>query len=244
MNFINHDHKNPNIELRWPESNLHSIPIENLKIDDLKAMKHAGLALELVATRNMHEGEELFLSYGEAWEKAWENHMRNCNDQSFAEHDGTASYAHEYDKKYSIIYTQQEQQRDPSKRYPDEQIFLSCYYNYSDNMRKNRKRGNMYLWTKSKSILKPENLRPCVVLDRHENQSISKTFYTVGILNRFGLHEAERIPPGQQHIVTGVPRYAMRFSSKLYSTDQHFHLAFRHEIELSDALFPQQWREV
>jgi hypothetical protein len=62
------------------------------------------------------------------------------------------------------------------------------------------------------------------------------------MLNRPGLDKHERIPNNEIHIVTHVPRAAIRFSDKPGTTDQHLPGAFRHEIGLPESLVPEAWK--
>jgi hypothetical protein len=99
------------------------------------------------------------------------------------------------------------------------------------------------------------HLQPCTVLKRtatakstslHQNNSKggTTTYYTVQIRNRFGLPSSERIPKDMIHIITHVPRHAIRFSDKMYTTDQHLENAFRKEIGIPDDIFPEQWKDL
>ena len=54
----------------------------------------------------------------------------------------------------------------------------------------------------------------------------------------------KRIPSHEKQIVTHVPREAIRFSDKLYTTDQHLEYAFRHPIGMPDDIFPLQWKNL
>lgn len=46
-----------------------------------------------------------------------------------------------------------------------------------------------------------------------------------------------------KQLVHKVPRKAIRFTDKLYSTDQHLENAFRHPISFPDHIFPKQWMD-
>lgn len=245
VNYINHSKKQPNVKLRWSQSPHHdAIDVNALKLSDLKFMKHAGLMLEFVATRDIQPREEILLDYGQAWQDAWNSHVERWRlSSSHDHHPENVAYIQDLDNDI-VIRTKEEQQRSP---YPDD-IFTSCYYSYADGMRRGRKRSDgIFVWAHSHSIFYDKNLRPCIVLDRYHSdvgyQSlVEKVYlYTVVILNRFGLRTDERIPRGQAHIVTSVPRNAIRFSNKIYTSDQHLRKAFRHEINLDDELFPPNW---
>jgi hypothetical protein len=101
--------------------------------------------------------------------------------------------------------------------------------------------------------LELRNLRPCTILQRND----ATNEYTVRIRNRYGLAESERIPNKtgkknknipKMHIVTHIPRFAIRFSDKIYTTDQHLENAFRHEINFPDHdmdhIYPEQWKDL
>jgi len=39
-------------------------------------LEKIGLSFEYVALRDIEEGEEIFMDYGEEWEDAWEQHVK------------------------------------------------------------------------------------------------------------------------------------------------------------------------
>ena len=97
-------------------------------------------------------------------------------------------------------------------------------------------------WQMDRKTFEYDNLRPCNILQR-EKLPNGHFVYTVLIHNRPGLAPHERIPTTttsdrskktQMHVVTGVPRAAIRFTDRAYSTDQHLENAFRHEIGLPE----------
>jgi hypothetical protein len=120
-------------------------------------------------------------------------------------------------------------------------VFTSCFYRYSDRTvdeRARAKRTNKrdsstltsYRWQLTKGLYDLKNLRPCSVLKRLEDTK-GRSVYAVRILNRPGLDDYELIPNDELHIVTHIPRAAIRFSDRAGTTDQHLPDAFRHEIE-------------
>ena len=73
----------PNARFDW------SIKADNpwmaMTIDEMStqaAHRAAGLAMNVVATRDIQPGEEVFVDYGLAWEQAWENHIQNWKPPS------------------------------------------------------------------------------------------------------------------------------------------------------------------
>lgn len=227
------------MKLRWSKSLQHDIQNpQNITIEDIKQMKHAGLMLEFVATKNIKVGDEIFLDYGTSWEKAWREHVNKWRPID-VEKDDALLYPNVFDSANKMIKTIREQQMSP---YP-ENFFTSCYYRYQK-----RQSGHQdtIRYNDTKTTLHDENLRPCMILDRHEYyQNGEKEFlYTVGIQNRFGLSEAQRIPQGEKHIVGHVPRHAIKFSSKVFTSDQHLEKAFRHAINVPDDIYPDKWLDL
>jgi len=96
------------------------------------------------------------------------------------------------------------------------------------------------------------HLRPCHILDRItvDESHGEEERYTVEIKNP-GQHfesgdpmTAHLIPSGERHIVTNMPRAAIRFTDRIYTTDQNLPNAFRHEIGLPTGVFPDSWLDI
>ena len=59
---------------------------------------HTGVSIDFVALRDIQEGEEILIDYGEAWERAWQQHV-----QSFVPREGYMP-AYEMNKLEHIEY--------------------------------------------------------------------------------------------------------------------------------------------
>ena len=46
------------------------------------------------------------------------------------------------------------------------------------------------------------------------------------------------------HVITQVPRHAIRLDDKLQSSNQHLADTFRYEMHIPDAIFLQAWRDL
>jgi len=232
INLINHSSKGKaNVKLQWSEG---SQEIFEKSIPDLQGAT-SRLLLELVATRSIQAGEEILLDYGESWQQAWDKHVQNWSAQSTKSLHPSSQEANE-DKIHTILRTAAEQQMNP---YPDN-LFTSCYYRLNDVNPSNE--GQVIRWLETPRLTEESrNLRPCMVMDRHLS-ALGEFMYTVRMFNRPGLEPSEKIPTGRPYIVTGVPRYAIEFSDKLYTTDQHLENAFRKEMGLD--VFPRQWMDL
>ena len=200
------------------------------------------MLLELVATRPIQKGEEIYLNYGKEWEDAWWKHDRGIWKPSNTHY--TPSYV--MDDAIRMMRTEQEQKEHP---YPDN-LFTSCFYRYSDRSEEERATGQnskkkdsitSFRWHLTKGLYDLKNFRPCQVLKRMEDNS-GRSAYAARILNRPGLDITEIIPKDELHVVTHIPRAAIQFSDKAYTTDQHLKYAFRHEIGLPEELIPSSWK--
>jgi len=90
VNYINHDGKAPNAKIRWPDERSSTLllgrgPGEWLDLHPLDVLDKSGrLMMEVVALRDIAEGEEVFVDYGSEWNDAWERYIRGGSDESKA----------------------------------------------------------------------------------------------------------------------------------------------------------------
>ena len=238
VNLINH-YNEPNVELRWSAAS-------NRNQSNSNTNTNPTMLLELVANRPIKMGEEIYLDYGRDWEDSWWKHVQETwkpNNKHY-----TPSYV--MDDAIRMMRTEQEQKEHP---YPDN-VFTSCFYRYSDRSEEEQTTGQTqnskskdsltsFRWHLTKGLFDLKNMRPCQVLKRMEDDNLTgRSAYAVRMLNRPGLTKGEVIPKGELHIVTHIPRAAIRFSDKTGTTDQHLKNAFRHEIELAEDLIPEAWK--
>ncbi len=271
VNFINHasnrsatsnpkQQLKPNVQLQWAAgSNMfhRNDDYLQLTIPQLLAQNFSGLLLQLVASRDLRRGDEVLLDYGDEWQDAWEQHVTTTWRSDTEPY--TPSYV--MDDVVRNLRTVQEQRH--QQPYPNN-VFTSCYYRYGDHKQKAEEQFQLQLQGKQNPSISPQHqviafrwnatrdllldmryLRPCEVLAREQVAvgTATTTMYTVRMRNRFGLSASERIPTSMMHIVTHVPRFAISFSDKLYTTDQHLEQAFRHAIGMPSEIFPDHWKD-
>ncbi|KAL7554239.1 hypothetical protein ACHAWF_017657 [Thalassiosira exigua] len=246
VNFINHDSNSPNVKLQWWEG---SHAFFEKSFIELQQSNTSQLMLELIATRSIRKGEEIVLDYGQEWLRAWTNHVRKWQPREDVSH--ISAEAMNNDNDFIVLRTREEQL---SKPYPAD-VFTSCYYRYSDFAKANgRPPATGPDPTQTVARWKPgmkesRNLRPCVIIQRdaamkeQEVNDVGRYFYTVRVMNRPSLRAEERIQKDHVHFATHVPRSAIMFSDKTYTSDQHLEHAFRKEIGMGD-LFPDQWKDL
>jgi len=243
VNFINHNSISPNAKLRWWQE---SYSYFNRSMLELQQSSSSQLMLELVATRTIEKGEEIYIDYGEEWERSWLEHVKSWHPRK-EDLQLISAQMMNNDNSYNILPTHREQQQQSRKPYPTD-VFTSCYYHYLPFKKSSGSTSQSSTPTKSvvewkNGMIASRNLRPCIILDREKTTDDDKYIYAVQAMNRPTLDEKDRIPKGHVHIVTRVPRHAIVFSDKTYTTDQHLEGSFRKEMSLG-SLFPTQWKDL
>jgi hypothetical protein len=223
--FVNHNQTLANVRLRWadPVRSNHQADWLDLTVDEIDQMDTAGLAMELVATRDIDPGEEIFLDYGQEWEDAWNRHLNTWEPQAGME---KRRGADEMNNDKAILRTVFDEITNP---YPSE-VELKCVAEYArtdfwqelypDNLDK-------FLW-KSVDGLIPCDLTNWVVDDE------GQVFYIAVI----------RDESFARTRLDWLPREAFRFVARPYTSEMHLPNAFRHEMMIPDELFPEKWKNL
>ena len=177
--------------------------------------------------------------------RAWQEHVKSWHPRKEDLQHISAQMMNKDDSN-DILPTHREQHQS-RKSYPAD-VFTSCYYQYSPSKSGSSTTTQSLSPIKSvvewkKEMIASRNLRPCIILDREKTTGDDKYTYTVQAINRPTLDEKDRIPKRHVHIVTRVPRHAILFSDKTYTSDQHLEGAFRKEMSLG-SLFPTQWKDL
>jgi hypothetical protein len=231
VSLINHSGKRPNAVLRWSarESRMDFLSHEHIQTT-------VGLLMEVVATRDIHEGEEVLIDYGKRWEQAWERHVATWKMKQSVDNHSNYRYASEMNL-IKHIRTEKEQQEEAP--YP-ENLETSCYFHRDRaHVQSTSSSTTKFQWQHHRDLFHPSRLRPCRILER----DITTHLYTVDIGNRQGLSQSDQVPSNQQWLVHGVPREAIQFTDKPYSSDQFLKHAFRHEIGIPNDQFPTHWMD-
>ena len=232
--FINHSPR-PNAKLVWsthPSNSKHWFDLspEQLINDD---NRYLGLMMEVVATTDIEEGEEVFIDYGNLWQEAWQRHLSNW----------------EQGKKFRKIkkswpvraldLTQQYKNKPLSQKIP-ENILTKCFLVISKEVGEESANENgekIRVWTehKTRHTFESANLFDCSILEREEDKN-GESQYTISWTDD---------EDGSKTIVKHVPRRAIVFVDKENTGDQFTEMAFRHYIQIPDDIFPVgPWRDV
>lgn len=254
-NLINHGGINSNVSLRWASDDKQptwwtdSNERREMVSNDAERFGGSGIILEYVSSRAISKDEEILLDYGSVWEEAWDTHVKTWHPPEGAERYIEAS-RYDEEGRHLIIRTVEEQVDQP---YPSN-IQTACYVDYmksyvdhedvGDDERSDELVDIEVEWvdyTSEDVQLTDYDLRPCAIL-RRENvtDDDDSDVYVAQIFNTPTEPLESRVEEYEKLIYNGLPRVAIRFIDKLYSTDQHLNGAFRMPMGMS--VFPNEWK--
>jgi hypothetical protein len=173
-----------------------------------------GLSFEYVALRDIDEGEEIFMDYGDEWQAAWDEHVKQWEPPEEA-----INYVHSTEWPENYFRTTRELDANP---YPPN-LHTMCQESY-------RMVGEgTYEWI---PVLRPDSsIRVyCNVLERHRNED-GTNVYTV----------AMDVGDDEWIIVHKVTEKNIFLYDKAFSADWHLPSVFRHEIMIPDDVMPPSW---
>eukprot|EP00977_Amphora_coffeiformis_P014474 scaffold4060_cov190-Amphora_coffeaeformis.AAC.8 len=217
VDYINHNQTLANVKLQWgdPSRTIHHPEFLNKSVDEFADLHATRLAFELVATRPIQKDEEIFLDYGDAWEEAWQEHVKQWKPVPGAE-----SYVPGWklDEQEDVLRTMLEQETNP---YPDN-VEIRCWGQFLNDDWEDD-------WDWDKQIIQyPQNHHPVAIIHREEDPEVGYV-YTIW-------------EPQEGVQYEGLPRKALMIADKPHRSDMFLENAFRHEIRIPDELFPEAWK--
>jgi hypothetical protein len=249
-----------NAKLQWsPQFNTKEW-LEKSPDDLLSYENHAGLVMEIVATRTIAPQEEILLDYGEEWEAAWQKHTENWK---LAE---DWDYQPPVNQWLEWVPTEHEK-RKMKISFQDSRSdkWLGCYVELPKKVPpapKGEKELPEFEWKAGDAMFRStRSVFPCEVLERITDEDFHysiirkdsvfplKERYTAIITvpsadnSAGGPRGAEDHPP-RHFVVHNMPRRAIEFFDEDYSSPQFYPGAFRHEIGIPDSIFPEAWRDL
>lgn len=222
----------------------------------------SGLMLEFIAIRDINEGEEILIDYGNHWQNAWDLHIsqwapvdpeKDFNNYTHLTkfsptNAGKAVYrrAEFYKSDNAPIKTMKEQETDP---YPTNVVFKCRVdvdigignYTYAPKTTPFYKRK----WVSNDNKVDYKKSRKCNIIDRldvssdYDGNDNHPFLYTVE-MNDVRKNQGKRTIYENQ-VITAVPFRAIDFVNEKYSSDMFLKNAFRHEMGLPDGLWPEAW---
>jgi hypothetical protein len=244
--YVNHARdERTNAKLAWStqlDSNLEKW--YNTSVDEILKHPAPGLVFELVATKEIKAGEEVFMDYGEGWHDEWEAHEEEWK-APIGSHLYQSAATMNKANRGAKIKTNAEQHKDP---YPKNVCVAVRYHiDRGASPTKTEKQdggiqSKTYKWTKPSETTSGLT-RPVKVLERPRGIFGLTQTYTIELKNHPLMHDwdPEYIKENEQIVVTGVPREAFSFVDTPFSSDHHLEDAFRCEIQIPFEIFPEAW---
>ena len=210
VNYINHNKTRANVKVQWAQDGITNHQDESLtrRPNDITDYSSTStkVAFDYVAIRDIGEGEELFLDYGDVWDAKWNQLGENwkAHDRTYLKEYVSATEFNSRHGKDPIL-TRDEQLLNP---YPDN-LSIRCHHSLvAENSKSLVFDGNMselsnwYNWEGDNSGFS------CEILKRHhKNES-----YWVQVET----HNNDTVSVSR-HVTHSVPREAIRFANKPYS---------------------------
>jgi hypothetical protein len=244
VTLMNHNSKTPNAEIRWSKSSRNRLDEDinyrtealgtiTVKNHDIKSNFNTRLAFEVVATRDIAEGEELLLDYGSEWEGAFEKHQKEWSPPS----SGRVASPNELNEANAAVILS----KDLPPHYAQECLIEPMAQERESLIEEEED----YLavpevspkgWSDVMHMLYDDNdfscWHPCNVLSANEDGTYRAEVFSKRLVVR-------RI---KMRTIHNMPRHAIRFMDNKYHSDQHLKSAFRHYIPIPDSMFPLRWR--
>jgi hypothetical protein len=261
--YLNHNRTLKNARLAWsdPARSNHrpehlGLPIEAL----LEGSKSAKLSMDAVATREIMEGEEVFLDYGDGWEEAWRSHVERWTPP-----DGGDEYRYAVELNRdprSVLPTASEELGGAgeeegggggsrrSRRHPNAEIGCSGLFVDGDEWRAYYPdRLDEYL--ANETAFGEANTFRCDITARRLDEGTGggsggqdRYLYSATVWT----WDAENDPLGrnlEEHgAVVDVPREAFAYFQRPYASDAALPGAFRRPIGIPDDLMPDKWKNL
>jgi hypothetical protein len=236
VNYVNHDAEKVNAELRWSSAfaSHHADWLERTP-DDLKSEPHAGLIMELVATRDIQDGEEVFLDYGPAWEQAWQDYVKNKWRPTPQDKDYVS--ATQLNLNVRVLKTRAEIDGDEETLQMLASVYMVCYIELVDKPARTDGKVEIDWMYRPAMTEEADKAYPCDVVERtpvETPDNVDSTTYTVVL----------KIDENNFKSVEGIPRAAIRFVDQQYTSDLFLPTAFRHAIVIPNHMFPAAWRDM
>ena len=219
VNYINHNQTLANVKIQWAPNGTMAQNSSWLALDPM-AMEwnyKPSLGIDYITIKDIEEGEELFLDYGDIWEKAWKKYVKEWKPKRVWKSYLPAATLNKI-LANNALRTQKEQAERP---YP-KNVVLKCDLGATTDEN---------LTNEREDVTYEPDYQPCRILDRYSDDL--GTLYNVQIqLDGEGRRFTERF----------ILRGNIEFFDLPYTNDLHLRPAFRHKIGLPIEMVPSIWR--
>eukprot|EP00980_Cylindrotheca_fusiformis_P003684 scaffold818_cov136-Cylindrotheca_fusiformis.AAC.50 len=229
INYINHNQTQANVKVVWSRDGITSHDDRWLSLSPKDMEKEYGghLAMDYVATRDILQDEELFLDYGDLWEKAWQDHVKTWESRNVWSELYVNARAWNNLMGSTPIRTSLEAATDP---YPAN-LQIRCHQDLEEGY-----------WRSLKiSWLKWDYGYPCEILARTQDQQGQYSYKVRMTTETNSQYDVDSEPP-ETLVIEGVPKNAIRFFDVPHTTDLLLLGTFRYPIGLPEELMQAEWR--
>lgn len=273
VNLINHyldnttstttttDERHPNVALRWSKSMTHPEWLE-WNTTTVLEQNSTGLMMEFYAIRDIHEGDELLLDYGPAWQSAWDEHVQEWNRR--LEQLDLASSVETAMTVLSNVGTKNDYLS--AKEY-----YRECLDTIDLNSSHVECLAQIPSWTELRCLVRPSVVEageagskldgdtvfdwtplkgnttmmdqsiPCHVLSKDGDTG---TYIVQAELLVHNQTTETLTAPRTTRTIRNVPLTGFFLVDRRYTNNQLLRHAFRHEIALPEAMVPSAWRDL
>ena len=261
INLINHNGTHPNVKLQWSQN--HNPPLHTLTSPNELLQNPRTFLIEVIATRDIQEGEEVVLDYGMSWQEAWETYLQQHMHLQQPIQDGTINHqdsSSSNDDTLSVWQLNEQEvlrtlQDDGDNYYPPHVLVL-CWIDYDADKGYTAMHNGLevrhYTWQKKNIDFNDFGTgRQCQLLSRHQHHSGVER-YSVVLATRSQHRStttttkasAQSSPSIESIVVQFVPRRAIQLVRQPYNATQFQRSAFRHYIQLPDDFaLPEIWHD-
>ena len=239
VTLINHGGKEANAHIEWAKEGdeiYNPMLYFSTSVEEMAEIVDPVLVMKVVADRDIAEGEEITIDYGDSWKKAWDEYEFNwMNNREGRPHPLKAEDIRRMYKD-KPLETQEYLKETP---YP-EGVFPACFMSieeFEDGMPMiNHKLGTEI--NKFSQPNKYEEFDATVLyyVDVFERIEAPGFFYNYTVRATLGSG------PSDFADVHNVPHSACTFMDREYTSDIHLEGAFRHPIGIRDSMIPMLWR--
>ena len=252
----------PNAKVQWSSGwDPSSDQWRRMTLEQMAAEAGRGLAFEIVATRDIAAGEEIFIDYGPIWEKAWDDHVQTWKPPARPAGFVSAKEANENDGPVLEELVSGDLRKEVNHPY----LFTGCvYYESRDDRHEYYKQEGVDWKSRSdKEILEwyaddasggwysykyPEEGYkhhsdythwPCSVLREQKDGRYVVRIHQNPYFSGQPWHE-NNLP----RLLVNYPRSAIHYFVQPRASDQQLANAFRQWIQIPEDMFPSQWKNL
>lgn len=213
VSLINHSPTQANTRIVWSKDMRHpewlQLPPESMEKDH-----HNGLVFNVVALRDIEEGEEVLLDYGPDWQAAWDNHVAQWKPPP---------NSNKYKSAYELNNQLDSLLPTPAEGGCGGDVKLWIHGNYA-RLEGQKPWSNYIRGEILDRYILPNNETRYRVRTFREEDDDEMTMLTYDI------------------VLWSLPRDAFAFDDLPHTRDHSMPWSFRHYIGIPDDIFPQAWK--